>query len=170
MASQSAVERLPVGQLLSNLMRLFRAELAERGESSAGVEGIRPAHLQVFGVIKADGTRLTDLAASADMSLSAMAELVDSLEQLGYVERRPDPRDGRAKLVCLTDTGWRAMQEGRRLIAQIEDDWGAALGGDRFESLCREMQALLDLLDPTIRERYVPGMPTIRPTIPEAGH
>lgn len=151
-------------------MRLFRAELAERGESSAGVEGIRPAHLQVFGVIKADGTRLTDLAASADMSLSAMAELVDSLEQLGYVERRPDPRDGRAKLVCLTDTGWRAMQEGRRLIAQIEDDWGAALGGDRFESLCREMQALLDLLDPTIRERYVPGMPTIRPTIPEAGH
>jgi DNA-binding MarR family transcriptional regulator len=155
--SQSPVERLPVGQLLGNLMRLFRAELAERGESSTGVEGIRPAHLQVFGVIKAGGTRLTELAALADMSLSAMAELVDSLEQLGYVERRPDPRDGRAKLVCLTDSGWRAMQEGRRLIAQIEGDWGDALESDRFESLCREMQALLDLLDPTIRERYVPG-------------
>lgn len=157
MPSQSPVERLPVGQLLGNLMRLFRAELAERGESSTGVEGIRPAHLQVFGVIKAEGTRLTELAASADMSLSAMAELVDSLEQLGYVERRPDPRDGRAKLVCLTDSGWRAMQEGRRLIAQIENNWGTALGSDRFESLCQEMQALLDLLDPTIRERYVPG-------------
>jgi DNA-binding MarR family transcriptional regulator len=155
--SQSAVARLPVGQLLGNLMRLFRAELVDRGNSSADVEGIRPAHLQVFGVIKAGGTRLTDLAAWADMSLSAMAELVDSLEQLGYVERRPDPRDGRAKLVCLTDSGWRAMQEGRRLIAKIEDDWGAALGNDRFESLCLEMQALLDLIDPTVRERYVPG-------------
>jgi DNA-binding MarR family transcriptional regulator len=159
---QSTIERLPVGQLLANLLRLFRAELAERGETSTGVEGIRPAHLQVFGVIKADGTRLTDLAASADMSLSAMAELVDSLEQLGYVERRPDPRDGRAKLVCLTDSGWRAMHEGRRLIAQIEADWGDALGKDRFAALCGEMQALIDLLDPTIRERYVPGSAVAR--------
>jgi DNA-binding MarR family transcriptional regulator len=169
-ASQSTVGRLPVGQLLGNLMRLFRAELADRGESSTGVDGIRPAHLQVFAVIKAGGTRLTDLAAWADMSLSAMAELVDSLEQLGYVERRPDPRDGRAKLVCLTDNGWRAMQEGRRLIAQIEGDWGAALGSDRFESLCREMQALLDLLDSTIRERYVPGSAVERSAGASAPH
>ena len=162
MVSQSAVERLPVGQLLGNLLRLFRAELAERGGSSTGVEGIRPAHLQVFGVIKADGNRLTELAASADMSLSAMAELVDGLEQLGYVERRRDPSDGRAKLVCLTDSGWRAMHEGRRLIAQIEADWGKALGSDRFAALCGELQALMDLLDPTIRERYVPGSAVTR--------
>jgi DNA-binding MarR family transcriptional regulator len=162
MSAQPPVRRLPVGQLLANLMRLFRVELARRGESSTGVEGIRPAHLQVFGVIKAEGTRLTDLAAWADMSLSAMAELVDALEQLGYVERRPDPSDRRAKLVCLTDSGWRAIHEGRQLIAQIEADWSAALGSDRFESLCQEMQTLLDLLDPTIRERYVPGSAVAR--------
>jgi DNA-binding MarR family transcriptional regulator len=93
-----------------------------------------------------------------------MAELVDSLQQLGYVERRPDPSDGRAKLVCLTDSGWQAIHEGRRLIAQIEADWGAAMGADRFESLCRELQSLLDLLDPTIRERYVPGSPSTNDT------
>jgi hypothetical protein len=54
------------------------------------------------------------------------------------------------------------MAEGRRLIAQIEAGWGEALGGDRFDSLCRELQALLDLLDPTVRERYVPGRPVQR--------
>ncbi len=162
MPAQPPVERLPVGQLLGNLLRLFRSQLAERGEDSPGVEGIRPAHLQVFGVIKADGSRLTDLAGWADMSLSAMAELVDSLEQLGYVERRPDPRDGRAKLVCLTDSGWHAMNEGRRLIAQIEASWSDALGKDRFTTLCAEMQALIDLLDPTIRPRYIPGRPVAR--------
>jgi DNA-binding MarR family transcriptional regulator len=47
------------------------------------------------------------------MSLSAMAELIDGLEQLGYVERRADPEDGLAKLICPTDSGWRAIQEGR---------------------------------------------------------
>jgi DNA-binding MarR family transcriptional regulator len=155
MSPSPPAERLPIGQLLAHLMRLFRAELAARGEGTTGTEGIRPAHLQVFGVIKAEGTRLTDLAAWAGMSLSAMAELVDGLEQLGYVERRRDSRDGRAKLVLLTDSGWRAIRQGQRVIAQIEADWGAALGGDRFESLCKDLQSLLDLLDPGVVERYV---------------
>ena len=148
-------DRLPIGQLLVNLLRLFRAELAARGEGAASVEGIRPAHLQVFGTIEAEGTRLTDLAERSDLSLSAMSELVDGLQDLGYLERRPDPDDGRAKLVCLTEAGWGAIREGRRQIARIEKDWAAALAGDRFEKLCGEMQALLDQLDPAVRERYV---------------
>jgi DNA-binding MarR family transcriptional regulator len=155
MAKTTPPERLPVGQLLGNLLRLFRAELAERGGSSAHVSGIRPAHLQVFGTIKASGTRLTDLASSAGLSLSATAELVDGLEHLGYLERRADPSDGRAKLVCLTDQGWEAVREGRRLIAAIERDWAKALGDDAFESLCGGLQQLVDALDPSVRDHYV---------------
>src|SRR5450759_2026053 len=147
--------RLPVGQLLGNLIRLFRSELAVRGEAATGVEGIRPAHLQVFGSIKASGSRLTDLASSSGLSLSAMAELVDGLEQLGYLKRRHDPSDGRAKLICLTERGWQAIREGRRLIAEIEVDWADALGASDFESLCRDLQRLLDVLDPSVREQYV---------------
>jgi DNA-binding MarR family transcriptional regulator len=154
MAEPSSPERLPIGQLLGNLIRLFRLDLAAGGESSAGVEGIRPAHLQVFGSIKASGSRLTDLAGSSGLSLSAVAELVDRLEQLGYLTRKPDPSDGRAKLICLTETGWEAIREGRRLIAEIEVQWAGALGGSDFESLCRELQRLLDVLDPSVREQY----------------
>jgi DNA-binding MarR family transcriptional regulator len=149
------LERLPVGQLLGNLIRLFRSELALRGEASVGVEGIRPAHLQVFGSIKSGGSRLTDLASSSGLSLSAMSELVDGLEQLGYLERRPDPSDGRAKLICLTERGWQAIREGRRLIAEIEVAWADTLGDGDFESLCRNLQRLLDVLDPTVRAQYV---------------
>jgi DNA-binding MarR family transcriptional regulator len=156
-------ERLRIGQLLGNLVRLFRVELAERGESLQGVAGIRPAHLQVFGTIKADGTRLTDLAAWSNMSLSSMAELVDDLERLGYVERRPDPADGRAKLVCLTDTGWQAIRQGRHVIESIESDWGSRLGEERFESLCQSLQALVDALDPHVSPTYV-APPAERPT------
>ncbi len=150
-------ERLPIGQLLINLTRLFRAELAARGEGGAVVDGIRPAHLQVFGSIKADGSRLTELAESSGLSLSAMAELVDDLQALGYLERRPDPDDGRAKLVCLTAAGRSAIGEGRRLIAAIEADWGVALGERRFAELCDSLQSLLDELDPAVRTRYRAG-------------
>ena len=149
-----ASERLPIGQLLVNLLRLFRAELASRGGSLDGVDGIRPAHLQVFGSIKADGSRLTDLAGSVGMSLSSMAELVDDLESLGYLERKPDPADGRAKLVCLTPSGWRAIRTGRRIIEQIESAWGERIGTERFEAMCHAMQDLLDDLDPRVRQHY----------------
>lgn len=148
-------ERLAIGQLLINLLRLFRSELAIRGDESAGVEGIRPAHLQVFGSIKAEGSRLTELSDSSGVSLSAMSELVDGLEALGYVKRVADPSDGRAKLVCLTDSGWQAIRNGRRLIQAIETDWGAALDNGRFESLCLALQDLLDELDPRVRATYV---------------
>ncbi len=151
----SPPERLPIGQLLINLLRLFRAELASRGEAGADVEGIRPAHLQVFGVIKANGSRLTDLADSAGLSLSSMAELVDGLEALGYVQRQPDPSDRRAKLVHLTASGWRAIRTGRAIIEQIEGDWASHIGHQRFETMSRTMQDLLDELDQQIRRDYV---------------
>ena len=65
----------------------------------------KPSHSAVFAQIKADGSRLTDLARGANITPQAMGELVDELEDLGYVERRPDPTDRRAKLIVLTDRG-----------------------------------------------------------------
>jgi DNA-binding MarR family transcriptional regulator len=54
------------------------------------------------------------LAIQARITLPAMSELVDDLERLGIVERRPDPSDGRGKLIRLTDAGWEAMRTARR--------------------------------------------------------
>ncbi len=156
---EQAPQRLPIGQLLGNLQRLFRAELASRGASSEDVGGIRPAHLQVFGTIKAEGTRLTDLARWSDSSLSATSELVDDLERMGYLERRPDPSDGRAKLVCLTERGWTAMRAGRRAIVEIESDWAAQIGQVEFGALAQGLQGLLDGLDPDVRKNYATPPP-----------
>ena len=64
-----------------------------------------------------------------------MAELVDDLESLGYVQRQPDPSDRRAKLVGLTPSGWRAIRTGRAIIEQIEHDWGARIGDHRFATI-----------------------------------
>ena len=134
-----------MGQLLVQLTRLFQTELFER-LVAAGLTDARVPHTHVTAYIKADGSRLTELAAQARMTLPAMSELVDDLQRLGIVERRPDPRDGRAKLICLTDAGWEAMRTARRSIAEIEAGYAALVGAERFETAVETLDALLQAL------------------------
>jgi DNA-binding MarR family transcriptional regulator len=138
-------------------LRLFREHLLAAGEPIAQEAGIRLrlSHLHVFGNIKAEGTRLTDLAAWAGMARPSMAELVDELEADGLLERRPDPSDRRAKLVMLTPAGWDAIRAGRAIIADIEADYARRIGADRFETMCRALQDLLD----DVTEAPVRGTP-----------
>ena len=130
-------------------LRVFREQLLAAGEPIAQDAGIRLrlSHLHVFGNIKAQGTRLTDLAAWAGMARPSMAELVDELEADGLVERRPDPSDGRAKLVVLTPAGWDAIRTGRAIIASIEADYARRIGTERYEAMCQSLQDLLDNLN-----------------------
>src|SRR5581483_9113992 len=68
----------------------------------SGHGAIRPKHGAVFANLDQDGTRPSVLAERAGIGKPAMGELVDELERLGYVERRPDPADRRARLVVAT--------------------------------------------------------------------
>lgn len=143
MSTTSERRRLPIGQLLGQLQRHFRTAMYSRARE-AGYEDIREAHLQVFGTIDWTGTRLTDLAARANMTRASMAELVDELERNGYVERRPDPEDGRAKRVCLTRKGRKMMTQALRAVEDIEGAYASAIGAERFERMCQSLQGILE--------------------------
>ena len=102
--------------------RLMIEELIERLKAD-GHDGVHPSHHALYENIDAEGTRLTELAARAAMTHQAMGELVASLERGGWVERRPDPTDGRARLVCLTASGRHLVIRGLHHIAAIEAEW-----------------------------------------------
>jgi DNA-binding MarR family transcriptional regulator len=146
------VDRLAVGQLLGRLLREFRVELfapsAERGYAD-----LREPHLQIFGNLGIDGVRLTELAARAQLSLAATSELVNELQNLGYIERRPDGTDGRAKLIFPTTRGRRALDDAGNRVAEIEAHWAHVVGEARFADACRTLQDLLDSLAPAARAR-----------------
>ena len=125
-------------------MRLFRKELFARLSDQAALAGIRPSHLHVFANIGGDGKRLTELADAASMSLSSMQELVDDLERRGIVERRPDPSDGRAKLIVLTGEGLAALAPAGSIIDALERDYAERIGDERFEAMCLTLNALID--------------------------
>lgn len=112
------------------VVRRVSAELAE-----AGFDDLRPAHTAVFQHIAPEGSRLTELAERAQITKQSMGYLVDYLEQRGYLERRPDPTDRRATLVCLTDRGWAQIYAAMAVIRVIEEEWTRALGERRVDQL-----------------------------------
>ena len=115
--------------------------MAERGFAD-----LRRPHLQIWGNIGWDGMRLTELAARAELSLSATSELVNELEALGYLRRVPDPADGRAKLIVPTDRGHEALDAAGVRVAEIEEHWGSLIGHDRFDDACCLLNELLTKL------------------------
>ena len=142
-----APERLAVGQLLVRLLREFRDDLAAP-RADAGYGDVREPHFQIFGNIRMGGIRLTELADRAQLSLAATSELVNDLADMGYLTRRPDPADGRAKLIELTKRGRDLMADAGGRVADIEHRWSALAGERNFTQMCRTMQRLLDELNP----------------------
>jgi DNA-binding MarR family transcriptional regulator len=102
----------------------------------------RPAHSAVFAQIDPEGSRLSELAHRANMTPQAMGELVDQLESLGYLVRRPDPRDRRAKLIVLTARGKACVEAAQVTIAELEDEISRRLG----EQGHRQLRLLLEKL------------------------
>src|SRR5688572_11073733 len=113
----------PLRALLT-AVKLAAIERLREQIADAGHPEIREGHGCVFGFIDLEqGSRLTDLAADAGLTKQAVGEAVTELERLGYVTRVPDPQDGRAKIIKLTDRGTDAVIKGRRIFAQIEAEW-----------------------------------------------
>ncbi|MDQ6683320.1 MAG: MarR family winged helix-turn-helix transcriptional regulator [Chloroflexota bacterium] len=109
----------------------------------------RPAHSAVFAHIEVDGgTRLTTLAARANITPQAMGELVDDLERLGYVRRQPDPGDRRAKRIVLTPRGVACVAAAIRTIARLEADLEALLGTARLAELGDALGRIADANTP----------------------
>jgi DNA-binding MarR family transcriptional regulator len=123
-------------------------ELVSDGLAERGFADLRPAHGTIGQLIDDRGSRVTELARLAQVSKPTVVYLVNDLERLGYVERIPDPEDGRAKLVCLTERGARAQQAGREIVAQIERDWSQLLGRRDFDALRGLLQRLHETLWP----------------------
>ena len=124
---------LPLIGLLAEVKDAISDELYTRLHEM-GHGGIRPAHGCVFGFIdRGGGVRLTALADRSGLTKQAVGEAVADLERLGYVERVPDPSDGRAKIIRLTERGGQAAAAAEEIFADIERRFAAEVGDDRFE-------------------------------------
>ncbi|MFD4429326.1 MarR family winged helix-turn-helix transcriptional regulator [Nocardia sp. NPDC058497] len=115
-------------KLLVQATDAYERELNDRLRARLGTD-LRPAHYAVFRHLEPGGSRVTALAEAAGMTQQSMGELVTHLERCGYVERRPEPADRRARLIVATAAGGEALALAGEHIRRIEEAIAAELGG-----------------------------------------
>jgi DNA-binding MarR family transcriptional regulator len=126
------------GFLIAALLHFAVDELERQTAArrqAAGFGDIRAAHMPVLGLLRPEGDRVVDLAERAQTTKQAMGYLVAYLEEHGYLERVPDPSDGRAQIVRRTERGWEYNRTARRLVEEVQREWAEQLGQEKMEQL-----------------------------------
>ncbi len=125
----------PLPALITEVKNAALRKLLDR-LADAGHPDIREGYGCVFGFIDMEhGSRLTELADRSGLTKQAVGEAVAELERLGYLTRVPDPLDRRAKIIKLTEHGVDGCMTGRRLFAEIEQEWAEQVGEELVSSL-----------------------------------
>jgi DNA-binding MarR family transcriptional regulator len=108
-----------VGQLLFRLWRATHTQTA----AALQTIGLTPALFAVLNYLRAhEGAIQQQIGTAMGIDPSTMVALVDELEATGLAKRRPLPHDRRAREVVITAKGQRALQRGRELAGEVEDD------------------------------------------------
>jgi DNA-binding MarR family transcriptional regulator len=126
-------------RLMASVAELIRAGRHLSSRAAAQLHGDLPSFGRpLLAPLEAGGDlRCSALAALAGVDGSVASRQLAVLERAGNVERRPDPRDGRATLFRLTDHGARTLATSRALrsrwalttLADWDDDDAQRLAG-----------------------------------------
>jgi DNA-binding MarR family transcriptional regulator len=136
----------PARPLIGLLLRLVYQNYAQDIDAAlreAGFGDIRPAAANVFPFVPPEGITVSRLAEMARVRKQSMAQAVDQLERTGYVERRPNPRDHRSRLVFLTSRGASVPPVTHAAAERVEQRWAELTSPAEFEALRASLLRLL---------------------------
>jgi len=101
---------------------------------------------------------VSELARHLEITKQGAAQIIDDMEQRGYVERQPDPDDRRARLVRLSPRGEQALANARRFHRDYERRLARAYGNEAVATL-RAMLGIIagaeQSVDPRLRPFYL---------------
>lgn len=148
MGPDEAFRRTNVGRLLIRAFNAFETYHVRR-LNEEGFPDFTPSDTRVLRNVEKDGgSRITDIARRARITPQAVSQLVGGLENRGYVVTAPDPDDGRARRVHLTDRGLALIARGQAITADLYEEWGGILGEVEFAQLQALLERLLEALAP----------------------
>lgn len=140
--------------------RLLR-ELRARGH-----EGLRPAYARFLYLVWDEPRSLHEIASALGQSRQAVSQTARRIEQAGYAERRPNPADGRSKLIVITPQG-RAVDDerAREAIAKCEAHYEAMVGPAAVRRFVEGLVLLRQHLDVPSHPSTVPSSIGVLPLV-----
>lgn len=144
-------DEIPTHASLGLLLRLAHQQWTQAVDAAldeAGFGDIRPPHANVFTFVPSDGIQVSELTKLARVRKQTMAQAVEELEALGYVERRPDPNDRRARLVFLTERGKKVRPIAVAAGKQVDARWVQLTSKQTIADLRASLTELLTRLQP----------------------
>ncbi|MET0699611.1 MAG: MarR family winged helix-turn-helix transcriptional regulator [Mycobacterium sp.] len=132
-----------LGVLSGRLLFAVQDELFNRLNAN-GFDDIVPRHGVVLAYLRYEGVRATDLARLSGQLKQVVGVIVDDLERLGYVERKPDPADRRAKLIVPTRRGRAQMKAATAIMADITNRHAAELGAEEFARFLTDFRSIVE--------------------------
>ena len=148
-APTSAAQQGPEDVLIIGLLTLLTRDICNRVTAALvarGIADVRASYLPVFQRLDPDGSRLTELAEQIMAPKQTVGETIDALERLGYVERAPDPRDGRATLIRRTARGQEVSAIATAVVRETQRAWAARLGEERVAQALETLRAIAQTL------------------------
>jgi DNA-binding MarR family transcriptional regulator len=107
--------------------------------------GLTPPLFRVLNLVAAaEGRSQQAIAAAIEIPPSRMVALVDELEQRGLVERRPDDKDRRVRLLFLTAEGKRCLARGREIATRHEQELTKGMKAADRKLLVSMLQQIVD--------------------------
>jgi DNA-binding MarR family transcriptional regulator len=113
----------------------------------------------VFRALAVRPMTVSGLAERLQITKQGAGQIVDDMERRGYVERRPDQSDGRARLVHLSPRGTAALAAARRFHHRYERRLIQRYGVDAVAQLRHVLEAIAggtaQTVDPRLRALFL---------------
>lgn len=134
---------LRFGFLIHDVSRLRRVAV----DRALKPLGITRAQWWVLAFLsRRDGMTQTALAADLDLTKVAIGGLLDRMEAVGFVERRADQNDGRARRVYLTRAGARMVSSIRQNVETVELEILSRIPDAALEQAAETLRTLKETL------------------------
>ncbi|QCU77076.1 MarR family transcriptional regulator [Citricoccus sp. SGAir0253] len=123
--AEAGIERFLAGELAQQV-QFLTARARGRGSGHANMMladlGIKVRQYSVLS-LAASGLKPSQRELGEFLALdpSQIVALVDSLEQIGAVQRETDPRDRRSKIIVATESGLELFERARTVLLESED-------------------------------------------------
>ena len=145
------------GWLMHDVQRLIRRNWARSLKASRVGLSEPQARILANLLRQEEGLTQTQLAGELEMEKAPLGRLLDRMDEAGYIERRPDPNDRRARRVFLSTSGAASIPSMLSVTRQVFADAFVGVPEEKIDVMLDVLGAIKANLSPVETDETGPS-------------